>query len=310
MSGSGAARGWAAVVALTLAAALLAVPVVTPVLLIFVPFGLLLLAEGPERLGTALVGAVMLAIALAGSPAGPFWYFERGWALVLGAWFVLGGAVRPGLRFLPRALASIVAAALTSAAIFAIGGGWLGLDSVIATEYREAGAQGAAFFRQLQSGATAADLGSAWERAAAIQAVIYPALVALGSLAALAVAWWGARRLIHREAQPLGALREFRFNDELVWTVIAGLALWLLPLGAAAHRIGLNALTFMAGLYALRGAAVLLSMLGAIRPLGAVLGVAVVVLLYPFVMSAALVVGLTDTWLDFRTRRREANGVS
>ncbi len=310
MTGSGAGRGWAAIFALTLAAAAFASPVVTPVLLIFVPFGLLLLSEGPERLGTALFGAALLAITFAYAPPGNFWYIERGWTLVLAAWFVLWGAARPNADFFPRALGSVFAAALTTAAVFAIRGGWRGLDAAVATVYREPAERWAAAFQQVQQGSPAAGAESAGARlvtaVAESQAVVYPAFVALGSIAALAVAWWGARRLIHREPQPLRPLREFRFRDELVWGLIVGAVLWLAPLGAAPQRVGSNMLTFMAALYALRGAAVLLSLLGSIGPVTAALTLAALMLFYP----VAVILGLTDTWLDFRTRHREANGVS
>jgi hypothetical protein len=60
----------------------------------------------------------------------------------------------------------------------------------------------------------------------------------------------------------------------------------------------------MAVLYALRGLAVLAVIGSAPGPLGLVLGVVLFVFMYPFVMAAAFLVGLSDTWLDIRSRRQ------
>ncbi|MEX0907397.1 MAG: DUF2232 domain-containing protein, partial [Gemmatimonadota bacterium] len=125
----------------------------------------------------------------------------------------------------------------------------------------------------------------------------------LGSLCALAIAWWGFTRLGRGAANPLRPLREFGFRDELVWLLIAGLLLLVLPLDALATRAGGNLLTFMAVLYALRGAAVLVVIGGVPGPLGMVVGALLIVFMYPLVMATAFIVGLSDTWLDIRARR-------
>jgi hypothetical protein len=150
----------------------------------------------------------------------------------------------------------------------------------------------------------ATDLETVVYEAADFQAMLYPALLALASLAALAVAWWAYRRLAGRDRSPLGRLRDFRFNDGLAWVLIAGALLMLLPLNDPAARTGSNLLAFMAALYALRGVAVLLVIGGVPGPLGIAFGALLVLFLYPIVMAAAVVVGLSDTWLDIRTRRR------
>ena len=88
-----------------------------------------------------------------------------------------------------------------------------------------------------------------------------------------------------------------------VWVLIGGLALLLLPLDGLADRAGGNLLVFMAALYALRGAAVLLVVGGSPGLLGWLLVALVGLLLYPLVMIAMFAIGLSDTWLDLRTRR-------
>ena len=57
---------------------------------------------------------------------------------------------------------------------------------------------------------------------------VFPALLALESLAALALAWATYHRLSRaRLGAPLRPLREFRFNDQLVWGLIVGLTIVL-----------------------------------------------------------------------------------
>jgi hypothetical protein len=128
-------------------------------------------------------------------------------------------------------------------------------------------------------------------------------MLALSSLAGLAVGWWVFRRLTVRDAEALGPLREFRFSDGMIWVLIGGLALLLLPWDGLAGRAGSNVLVFVALLYALRGAAVLLVIGGAPGPLGWILVALVGVLLYPLVMIGMFALGVSDTWLDLRTRR-------
>jgi hypothetical protein len=60
-------------------------------------------------------------------------------------------------------------------------------------------------------------------------------------------------------------------------------------------------------LYALRGAAVLLVIGGASGPLAVVVGMLLVLFLTPFVMATTFLVGLSDTWLDIRARRRASS---
>lgn len=296
-------RGWAAVLGLTLVvAALSAVPVGV---LIFVPLGLLLVGLAFRRPALLALGVVCAAVGLVGSPTGPLWYLERGWALVLGAWFLVMVLALPRAAFLSRALGALVASIATVAAVVAVARGeWTRLDVAFAGEFRNAAGEVATVW------GTAGELGDELAQlafqAAELQARVYPAMTALASLAALGIGWWAYRRVADGEAKPLGTLREFRFRDELVWLFIAGVALLLVPVGELSERAGSNLVLFMGALYALRGAGVLLTLIGGIGPLGALLGGLVLVLLYPLVMGAALVIGLTDTWLDFRTRRRRA----
>jgi hypothetical protein len=85
--------------------------------------------------------------------------------------------------------------------------------------------------------------------------------------------------------------------------VIAGLVLVLVP-GAEAYRgIGSNLLVFFGTLYALRGAGVLAWFVTPGRTLvGVLLAVALVLLLRDGAAVALGLVGIGDTWADWRRR--------
>jgi len=144
---------------------------------------------------------------------------------------------------------------------------------------------------------------------------VFPALLALQSLAALALAWATYHRLSRaRLGAPLRPLKEFRFNDQLVWGLIVGLTIVLLPTLSTARGVGRNLLVFFGALYAVRGFGVL-SWFMAPGSLGVTLSVGFIMLAAPVLQffaalalmvlgTAALALGLGDTWADWRNRPR------
>ncbi|HEX6557957.1 MAG TPA: DUF2232 domain-containing protein [Longimicrobiales bacterium] len=279
--------------------------VLNPVLLIFVPFTFMVLALQPRRPFLLLIAVVLLWSTFSGSDRDVLWWYGRGWSLILGAWFVLAIVLFPRVGMLGRGLASVGASALTATLLLGVNrAGWYALDTSVASELRSGASEIVAFWSvQLKDKPWLADLSSAVYRFAEFQARTFPALLALASLCGLAVAWWLWRRLSAQDLRPLGALRDFRFTDELIWLVVLGAALMVLPLQSGATRAGANLLTFMAALYAVRGFAVMLALFGAPSLLGGLFGVLLFLMLYPIVMATTLMVGLTDTWLDLRSRR-------
>jgi hypothetical protein len=97
---------------------------------------------------------------------------------------------------------------------------------------------------------------------------------------------------------------EFRFNDQLVWVFIAGLALLLIGWGGDWGRAGSNTVVFMGALYALRGAAVVLFAMGGVSFFGAAMLCLGLVFIAPVMLALALFIGLGDTWVDLRERLR------
>jgi hypothetical protein len=133
--------------------------------------------------------------------------------------------------------------------------------------------------------------------------VLYPALLTIGSVAGLRLAWSWHHRIARR---PLGApppaFAAFEFSDHLVWGWIVGLGLCVLPLPDIWTTVGVNLLMVCAILYAVRGLAVFSA--GSKRVPGAVIATLTVIAMFllPFVLGGLTLLGLADTWLDFRRR--------
>jgi hypothetical protein len=138
----------------------------------------------------------------------------------------------------------------------------------------------------------------------------FPAIAGLETLAALALAWQWHVRLSPTPLGPaLAPFRQFRFADQWAWGVVGALLVWALPKLAALQAAALNLGVVLGVLYLLRGAAV-------IAALGIAAGVPVWALVTGSVVASVLVVpllvvvpglwtvGLFDTWLAFRQRRR------
>jgi len=140
-------------------------------------------------------------------------------------------------------------------------------------------------------------------RTVALQSHLFPALLALSTVAATGVAWWLHQRLLHGSDESLGALKDFRFGDPLVWIFVAGVVLVVLAGWSTGWgRVGSNLLAFMAGLYILRGAGVVLFLSGGMSLGIGVLLVAGLVLAGPLVLAASMLLGLGDSWFDIRAR--------
>ncbi len=134
-------------------------------------------------------------------------------------------------------------------------------------------------------------------------ASLLPALLALESLAALALGWGIYQRLSPVKIGPrLSPLMEFRFNDQLVWGVAVGATLCLLPAFADGRNAGLNLLLFFGALYLIRGIGVLAWIARGRYAVIVILSLIPQVCIMLGVLALAL--GLGDTWLDIRKRAR------
>jgi len=278
--------------------------------------------------GKAWLAAVWLALALVMvvwmQPAGnSYAVIERGWVLVLVSIFGLISLMGPGsARFFPRALTAVAGTAALAALLLV---GTAGATRVVArvTRVELARRPNAALdwvhgiMEPTANGRTASappvavgsveTLGQTLEevlRALPEDAMpIYPALLGLESLAALALAW----ELFHymsrtRLGEPLRPIREFRFSDRLAWGFIVGATLVVLPTGEPWRTVGLNFVLFFGALYAVRGLGVLVWFLETRRasaPAVVALAVTASLLSAPAAIGLGLL-GLGDSWLDWR----------
>jgi Predicted membrane protein (DUF2232) len=294
--------GWLLLVAVSLSP-------VSPLLLVLIPLALLMLAFHGRAYLTLAVAITILVLAFQGrADAEVGWFAGRAWALAAGGAFVLAALIRDRIGLLSRALLAVGA-----------GGGLVTVLALVRPEM--AGQVDWWFTSEIRSAATAAwellnalsgddrqslaTLERAMARSVDFQQDTYPAFLSLATLAGLIVAWFLA---FGDRGASLGPLREFRFADHLVWLLVGGLVLLLLPVGTAAFRLGENATLFMGVLYLLRGVAILVWM-GAMA-MTSVWSVAfwfiAALLLLPAAVGVALVLGLSDTWLDIRGRLAKA----
>lgn len=265
--------------------------------------------------------AVPVAQAVAGGVAVDM--LTAGWSVVTGGCLGIALLAARSTRFLGRGVVAVLGALLVSTVLVAAtpqGPGALAATVTQALEVR--GSQDLTTWRvarseMLRSGtqpsdtATTALLDRVEQSVGALPQLarlILPSMLALQTLAAMALAW----ALFHRFSRTrLGAdlsrLRDFRFNDQWIWSVIVGLLLALLPALGVLRPVGINLLVFFGALYAMRGAAVLAWFLRPGRSLlGLLVGVALLLLLRDGAAIALGLVGVGDTWADWRRRIRPA----
>ncbi len=255
----------------------------------------------------------------------------RGWTLLLAASFGLVSLFTPGQAFISRALATLaLASGLGFAIVFLSPDGPKRIGGTMTAEFTRRNDES---INQLRIGAATEPWKDQVDKSPALQRLnemteqqlldiprwsspLVAAVLGLESLAAMALAWSLYHRLNSAAIGPmLGRLRDFRFNDQLVWGVAVGASVYLLPAFAEAKVAGLNLLAFFGSLYVLRG----LGILGWIsrgrvgRLIMALVGSFIVVviladmlgfLISPIFPIAALAftLGLGDTWVDWRTR--------
>ena len=299
-------RGWPRAAALF--GVVMATSVVGPGVLVAVPLLVLLGRGGLVRRPAGFIVAVLaMAITLAGSRDG-LWYAERGWALMIGGVFLALSMVVPGWRVTSRAFAAVLTAASASGVIMASrAGAWATIDWSV-TDRLQAGyatwLDAMVVLRQGES--VPPEMVASIYQIADWWVAVFPAVIGLESMAALAVSWWLVVRLAQNSDGGLGPLGAFRFNDHWVWLLIFGLILVVTQASDGLTRVGANIAVFMGALYALRGVGVALFISGGISLFGFVVFVFGFVFAAPVVIGFAVLTGIADTWLDLRARVGES----
>lgn len=304
---AGRERGWRRAAAL--AAVAFAVSVAAPTVLIAVPFLILVGIGGVRERGTFAFSVLAMVLVVAGLRDG-LWYAERAWALVAGGTFVALSLGVPGWRLTSRALGAIAVAAGAFAVLLVLrADAWASLDWSMAGQIEsrfQDSIDGMVLMRDGQPLDASSATVMVWLTEMTVR--LFPANVALSTMASLGVAWWLWVRLVQGRDNGLGPLSRFGFNDHLVWLMIAGLVLVTGLAGDVLTRLGANLAAFMAALYALRGFAVGLAVSGGISFLGYSMLALGIVLAAPAVLGFAVVLGIADTWLDLRTRAASMAG--
>ena len=300
--GSGDGPGWPRAVGLMVATWVLSIG--NPGVLVAVPLAMMAIFL-PNRTGASiLVVAVAALLAFVGTRSSGLWYVERGWALLLGGWFLALTLRWPGGSFITRGLGAVAGAFGAMGLLFWNRPGQWAVVYWAVTSRMENGVAMAlqAVRGSLGPQAIPAATEARLLEAMALQGTVFPAILGLTSLAALGTAWWLYLRLSRVKEAGIRPLVEFRFPDQLVWVLILGLVL-LLGSSGIVERMGTNAVVFMGALYALRGVAVMWAVWGGPSVLLGIVLVLAFLVAAPLIMAGAFVFGLGDTWLNLRARR-------
>ena len=324
-------QGWRRIILALLAFVVL--PLV-PLLRVAIPIEQSLLLIVPALAACALVGwwlggrfflaltwaalAIwMMVTPLSGAPS--FVFIEKGWSLLLVASFGVASVMSPKQTFFPRALTAIgLSFAVGLALVMFAAKRPDAVERAVRAEYTRrvdswlTDWESVSKTREWQDltrdnpgmETLAKESSERLRELPSVTAPLYPSVLALESLAVLALAWGLYHRVSRaRIGPPLAPLRDFRFNDQLVWGLVLGITAVAVPTLKTFSTIGLNLLVFFGALYALRGLGVLTWFFAPGRLMVA-LTIGLAIFMWPILGVFALGVGLGDTWLDWRSRPR------
>ena len=324
-------QGWKRIILALLAFVLL--PLV-PLLRVAIPVEQSLVLIVPALAACALVGwwaggrfflaltwtalAVWLIVTpMPGAPA--FVAIAKGWSLLLVASFGVASIMSPRQPFFPRALSAVgLSFAVGFALVLFASKRPDAVERTVRTEYTRRVDSWLADWESMSKtrewieitrdnpgmDSLARESSERLRQLPPITARLYPAVLALESLAVLALAWGLYHRVSRtRIGAPLAPLKEFRFNDQLVWGLVLGITAVAVPTLKAFQTVGLNLLLFFGVLYALRGLGVLTWFFAPGR-LTVALTIGLAIFMWPLLGVFALGIGLGDTWLDWRSRPR------
>ena len=275
-----------------------------PPVLVFGPLAGLLLLAGPRtmREWLWLLATGTWSVLWLNQSGGLAGQFTRAGAVLLTGTFLALTLWRPSGRFARVLISTTVAGLALVAWMWHMGVGWSALQHAVEQDLWRANSELIMRLGQPAAGGGTQLLDEMSAMARTIGS-LYPALLMLASLAGLRLAWAWHHRIAQR---PLGqapaGFASFEFSDQLVWGWVVGLALCLLPLPPVWNAIGTNVLLVCAFLYAVRGLAVFSA--GSRRVPGHVIATLTLIAMFllPFVIGGLTLLGLADTWLDFRRR--------
>ncbi len=293
---------------------LVAYLVVFPRLFVLGPLAGLLLASRPSTFREwAWIGAALLWLGVS------LWQPEGGlatqavpaWALfVTGAFVVL---MLPGRRSLvPGALlATVFGFGAATASAWLLGTRWHDIQLAVAHQGWESCRELLELTRQMlaQGDLKPAHMAgilvyvNALADGVGVMAKLFPGMLVLTALPGLALAWaWYHRLSSHPVGTPAVGFARFRFSDQLIWLVVACVAVFVLPLPDEIRALVGNVALVVGGLYAARGAAVTWGSIEPFPPLILLVIMIGVLFILPVALGGFFALGLADTWVDFRRR--------
>ena len=143
-----------------------------------------------------------------------------------------------------------------------------------------------------------------------IGVALFPAWLALFALSGVRLAWSWYQRIARTPLfPPAEQFRHFRFNDQMVWLLVAALAAALLGQARPVTLAATNVLTVVGALYALRGAAVLRMAVLKASPIFIGVLFLLMLALFSVIPVGWALLGIADTWIDFRRRMAPPSGV-
>jgi hypothetical protein len=278
---------------------------------------LLILAPGADhRPGwsqplAGLIGAMSVALlVLTGGTGGRLAAVTSAYIVLVTAAFIAGALLQPA-PILRQALRSLVAGGLATALLIQMMWGSEAWGALAWEATRDASIA----MRSIVE--IAPDAFTIYEPMVRFVSLTWPGMLALQTLAGLALAWqlhlrlapaaWGAT------PAPRTRFRDFRMGDAWVWGIVAWLGVLILPVSSALHVAGTNVGLVASTLYVLRGAAIVVtfaeafgvSVIALVIAAGAAAALAVPLL---FVLPGLCTLGITDTWYQYRRRLAAARG--
>ena len=164
----------------------------------------------------------------------------------------------------------------------------------------------------------APDTFAIYEPMVRLVSLTWPGMLALQTLAGLALAWQLHLRLAPAAwgedvPAPVTRFKDFRMGDAWVWGIVVWLGVLILPVSSALQVAGTNVGLVAGVLYVLRGAAIVVtfaeafgvSAVALVIAAGAAAALAVPLL---FVLPGLCTLGITDTWYQYRRRLAAARG--
>jgi hypothetical protein len=259
----------------------------------------------------------LIVTPMPGAPA--FVAIAKGWSLLLVASFGVASIMSPRQSFFPRALSAVgLSFAVGIALVLLASKRPDAVERTVRAEYTRRVDSWLADWESVSKtrewteitrdnpgmDSLARESSDRLKQLPPITARLYPAVLALESLAVLALAWGLYHRVSRaRIGAPLAPLKEFRFNDQLVWGLVLGITAVAVPTLKVFQTVGLNLLLFFGALYALRGLGVLAWFFAPGRLMVA-LTIGLAIFMWPLLGVFALGIGLGDTWLDWRSKPR------